>query len=133
LCLNNDEKIVRNTNLENTINNTIIKNIDYLTAQINSSYGAGYIDWCLAVNAYNGELFWCPPSIKASGIYIRTDVYSYDWMAPAGLNRGKLDDSVVDIAFSPNIEQAGYIYNKNWNYCVNYPLDGIVLEGQKTF
>jgi hypothetical protein len=104
LCLNGDEKVVRNTKPENTLNNTILKNIGYMSSKINSSYGAGYSDWFLTTNAYNGELFWCPPSIKASGIYIYTDVYSYYWMAPAGLNRGKLDDSVVDVAFSPNMD-----------------------------
>jgi hypothetical protein len=133
LCLIGNEKVVRNTKPENTIENTIIKNIRYLSTKINSSYGAGYIDWFLSLNKYNMELFWCPPSIKAAGIYVYTDLYSYYWNAPAGLNRGKLDESVLDVAFSPNIEQAGIIYNNCWNYSVNYPIDGIILEGQKTF
>lgn len=133
LCLNGNEKVVRNTKPENTIENTILKNIKYLSTKINSSYGAGYLDWYLMINTFNNELFWCPPSIKAAGIYIYTDLYSYYWNAPAGLNRGKLDSGVVDVAFSPNLDQAGIIYNNCWNYSVNYPIDGIVLEGQKTF
>ena len=41
--------------------------------------------------------------------------------------------TAVDVAFSPTNKQAGAIYNSNWNYAINYPEDGIVLEGQKTF
>jgi hypothetical protein len=57
-----------------------------------------------SINMYNKTLFWCPPSIKMSGIYIQNDVYYHKWSAPAGLIRGKIDDTVVDIAFSPTIE-----------------------------
>lgn len=40
--------------------------------------------------------------------------------------------NVYDCAFSPTIEEAGKIYNARWNYAVNYPINGIILEGQKT-
>lgn len=65
------------------------------------------------------------------GVYINTDVNHDYWLAPAGLNRGVI--AATDVAFSPTSKQSGPIYDKNWNYAVNYPQDGIVLEGQKTF
>ena len=65
------------------------------------------------------------------GCYINTDVNFNYWDAPAGLTRGII--AATDVAFSPTPQQAGAIYEKNWNYSINYPNDGIILEGQKTF
>ena len=83
-------------------------------------------------NYYSGDLFWCPPSIKAVSIYIYCDTYFHTWDAPAGMTRG-IVPNVVDVAFSPTNEEAGKIYDQCWNYAINYPIDGIIMEGQKTF
>jgi phage tail sheath protein FI len=72
-----------------------------------------------------------PPSIKSAGIYTYTDTYFHTWDAPAGIRRGKLQN-IVDVAYSPTNEEAGKIYSQCWNYAINYPLEGPVLEGQKT-
>ena len=48
------------------------------------------------------------------------------------MTRGVLND-VVDVAFVPNEDEAGKIYNAQWNYAMSYPIDGIVIEGHKTF
>jgi phage tail sheath protein FI len=80
---------------------------------------------------YTGDFFWCPPSIKATGVMINCDVNYQYWDAPAGLNRGVIQ--CTDVAFSPTVKQAGPMYEKNWNYAIHYPNDGVVLEGQKTF
>ena len=37
--------------------------------------------------------------------------------------------NVVDVAFSPNKDDAGKIYLQGWNYAISYPLDGIIMEG----
>jgi phage tail sheath protein FI len=66
------------------------------------------------------------------GILLYTDTYYNKWDAPAGLNRGILNN-VIDIAFNPSNTEADKIYLNSWNYAVSYPLYGIVLEGQKTF
>ena len=88
------------------------------------------MDWFEQADDYTGDFFWCPPSIKAMGVYVNTDVNFNYWDAPAGLNRGLI--AATDVAFSPTIKQAGSIYEKCINYAVNYPNDGIVLEGQRT-
>lgn len=130
-CLEGSQKIVRRTKPTNTILDNIVPKLKHLTG-INSSYSAGYCDWFKCKDQYNGDTFWCPPSIKAASAYIYTDVYYYPWNAPAGMNRGKLSN-VLDTAFSPTNEEAGRLYTQCWNYAVNYPLDGIVIEGQRTF
>lgn len=130
-CLEGEQKIVRRTKPTNTILNNIVPKLKFMTG-INSSYSAGYCDWFKVVDKFSGDVFWCPPSIKAAGVYIYTDVYYHKWSAPAGMNRGKVTD-VLDVAFSPTNSEAGRLYTQCWNYAVSYPHDGIIIEGQRTF
>jgi len=129
LVLQGQKKIIRPSKPANTLDKDVIPYIKCLTG-LNTSYGAGYMDWFEQADDYTGDFFWCPPSIKAMGVYVNTDVNFNYWDAPAGLNRGII--AATDVAFSPIASQADLIYDKSWNYAVNYPNDGIVLEGQKT-
>lgn len=129
LVLQGDKKIVRPSKPTNSLDVNVIPYLKYVSG-LNTSYGAGYIDWFEQADDYSGDFFWCPPSIKAMGVYIYTDVNFNYWDAPAGLTRGVI--AATDVAFSPSPKQAGCFYEKNWNYAINYPNDGIVLEGQKT-
>jgi len=107
LVLNGQQKIIRATKPGNTIDENILPYVQNITG-VNTNYGAGYMDWFLVADEFSGEQFWCPPSIKAMGVYINTDLkYNY-WDAPAGLNRGIIQ--ALDCAFSPSIKQAGIIY-----------------------
>lgn len=129
-CLQGNKKIVRPSKPSNTIDATILPMLKYITG-INTNYGAGYCDWFQKADEFSGDYFWCPPSIQATGVYLNTDINFDFWEAPAGLNRGIVP--ALDIAFSPTQRQADEIYPKCWNYARNYPNDGIVLEGQRTF
>lgn len=129
-CIEGSKKIVRPSKPSVTIESAIIPKLKYMSG-INTSYGAGYCDWFEVMDEFSGKLFWCPPSIQACGVYINTDLNANYWDAPAGLNRGMI--TALDTAFSPSIKQAGEIYQKCWNYAINYPDAGITLEGQKTF
>jgi hypothetical protein len=126
-CLEGENKIVRHTNPSNTIENSILPKLKKII-NINSSYSAGYCDWFYCKDEYTGDFFWCPPSIKAAGIFCYTDIYFHKWDAPAGMNRG-IVQGAYDVAFSPNDDEAGRIYQQAWNYAINYPINGIVLEG----
>ena len=130
-CLEGNQKIVRRSKPSNTIMNSIVPKLKYMTG-INSSYSAGYCNWFKSTDIFSGDMFWCPPSIKAAAVYIYTDVYFHKWSAPAGMNRGKIP-TALDTAFSPTNDEAGRLYTQCWNYAVNYPSDGIILEGQRTF
>lgn len=130
MVLQGQKKVIRPSKPANNIDVNILPYVKFITG-LNTSYGAGYMDWFQVADDYSGDLFWLPPSIKAMGCYINTDVNFNYWDAPAGLTRGLVQ--AVDVAFSPNAKQAGAIYEKNWNFSINYPSDGIVLEGQKTF
>ena len=129
ICLKGSKKVVRPSKPTNTIDNAILPNLKYLTG-INTNYGAGYMDWFEIADDFSGEPFWCPPSIQACGCYIFTDINYNFWDAPAGQKRGNI--AALDVAFSPSIRQAGEIYDKSWNYAINYADVGLILEGQKT-
>ena len=130
MVIQGNKKLIRPSCPKNTVDVNILPYVKFMSG-LNTSYGAGYMDWFEIADDYSGDLFWCPPSIKAMGCYINTDVNFNYWDAPAGLTRGIV--AATDVAFSPTPSQAGAIYEKNWNYSINYPNDGIILEGQKTF
>lgn len=132
LCLNGDQKLVRDTRIGSSVTTEILPKLKYIANKdLNSSYSACYCNWFLVPDAKTSEYFWIPPSIKALGCYTYTDAYFHPWDAPAGMIRGRLQN-VVDTAFTPNADEAGRLYSQGFNYAMNYPLDGIVLEGQKT-
>lgn len=131
-CLNGNYKLVRKTSPSNTVANSIIPKLKWMSNVLDSSYSAGYCNWFYQQDASSQDMIWLPPSIKAMGVYIYCDTYFYPWSAPAGMVRGKLND-VVDIAFVPLEDEAGKIYTAKWNYAMSYPMDGIILEGHKTF
>lgn len=132
LCLQGDLKLVRDTSIGSSISKTILPKLRYVASNdLNSSYSACYCNWFLVPDAKTGEYFWIPPSIKALGCCTYTDAYFHTWDAPAGIIRGKLNDA-VDTAFTPDKDEAGRLYSQGFNYAMNYPLDGIVIEGQKT-
>lgn len=130
-CLEGKEKLVRKTKIGSSIENDIVPLIRQISG-VNSSYAAGYCDWFQIIDEFTTILMWLPPSIKAASIYVYCDTYFHTWDAPAGMNRGRVP-GVVDIAFNPTIDDAGKIYNQTWNYAMSYPIDGIIMEGQKTF
>lgn len=130
-CLEGDNKIIRSTAPDNTIKNNIIPKLRYLTG-INSNYSAGYCNWFRAIDNYSSKYYWCPPSTKVAGIITTSDIYNNPWAAPAGFNRGRVSSDIIDLAFNPTQEEAGDIYSQSWNYAMSYPLNGIIVEGQKT-
>lgn len=130
-CLYGNSKRIRPTDVHSSFMRDVFPGLKYMQA-LDSSYSAGYCNWYMAIDNFTKDPLWLPPSIKAAGVYIYTDTYYHPWDAPAGLNRGVLD-GVYDVAFNPTIWEAGKLYNQQWNYSISYPIDGIVLEGQKTF
>ena len=130
LVLDGEQKFIRKTAPTQTFSNTIGKRLKYITG-INSSYVAIYANWMKILDGYSGNAVWIPPSLKAAGNYCRNDAIGNIWDAPAGLNRGILN-GVNDLSFNPRLKEAEQLYIKSFNYARQYPLEGFVLEGQKT-
>lgn len=127
LSLEGNLPLIRKTKPQNTVENTILPKAKYLTG-LNTSYGAGYTTWFSIIDDISYSMIWIPGTIKVMRSYLRFN----DWEAPAGLVRGKILNA-YDVSFNLTNKEAETFYTNNWNYAVSYPLDGIVIEGQKTF
>ena len=130
LVLDADQKYIRKTAPTQTFSNTISPKLKFCTG-LNSNYLAIYSDWTRIYDTHSGLNVWLPESIKATGVYVRTDRVGNIWDAPAGLNRGVMTD-VNDLAFNPRPKESDQLYTKSFNYAKQYPADGFILEGQKT-
>ena len=130
MVLIGNKQVVRKTKKDTSIDLNILPYLSKI-AGINTSYGAGYLNWYRTISDYTGDTLWVPPSIKAMGTYILTDKQYNWWDAPAGMRRGVIN--MVETSFNPNKVQAGEIYDVNWNYAIHYLNEGIIQEGQKTF
>ena len=130
-CLLGNQKIVRRSNPQNTIENSILPSLRFMV-DFNTSYGAGYCNWFRCIDDTTRYYMWMPPTVKVIEAYLRTDNQYNFWEAPAGSRRGIMSET-YDVAFNPSEKDAEKIYINRWNYAVSFPLEGILLEGQKTF
>jgi phage tail sheath protein FI len=96
-----------------------------------SSYAALYANWKYQYDKFNDKYRWVPMSGDAAGIYAYTDDTRDPWFAPAGLNRGKIRNT-IKLAFSPNRAQRDTMYKVQCNSCVEFAGDGATVFGQKT-
>jgi phage tail sheath protein FI len=74
---------------------------------------------------------WVPSSGYAAAVYAQTAQTAYPWIAPAGFNRGTLNN-VTDIAINPTQKQRDLLYKINVNPIAYFNNDGFVVFGQKT-
>jgi hypothetical protein len=97
----------------------------------NTSYSGAYGNWVQNFDEFTGELVWIPFSGYQAAIIARNDSAEFPWSAPAGFNRG-LVNNALDIAINPNQKQRDELYKVNINPVMFSPSQGIVVFGQKT-
>lgn len=104
-----------------------------LDAALNTSYAACYWPWIEVYDSYTDGYIWLPPSGHVAGIYAFNDSSREVWYAPAGFQRGRLQDA-VSTEITPDTEQIAYMYGglNRVNPFVNFAVDGITLYGQET-
>lgn len=115
----------------NTFQQDIYNPLKNLISTINSNYSAIYGNWAKQYDNYTDTFVWLPPSGYVAAIYARTDQTTQPWIAPAGLNRGVINN-IVDLAFNPNQKQRDFLYTISINPLVSFARDGFVVFGQKT-
>lgn len=96
----------------------------------NSSYVATYANWLNVYDKWNSKYRWIPASGHVSGIYANTDDVSEAWFAPAGLNRGILNN-IRKLAWNPVKGERDILYKNGLNPIVSFPGQGKVVWGQK--
>ena len=121
---------LRRTKFDNKFDKIIGKCLRYISG-LNSSYTAGYYNWLRTTDQYTGKSIWIPPTSKIIGNYIYLNINNLPWLAPAGLTYGLISGCHA-ISHNPDYQEEDQIYMKSWNYIKQYPIEGFVVEGQKT-
>jgi phage tail sheath protein FI len=131
--LNVPEHVLMNTITKKVVDQvyTSVKNYVNLTLNINSSYSAIYGNYFKIFDPYTEKERWVPTSGFVGATIAKTDLAFAQWWAPAGLNRGIIDN-VIDVAVNPNQAQRDILYQSRVNPIVKFLGQGIVIWGQKT-
>jgi hypothetical protein len=96
-----------------------------------SNYAATYFPWTRINDVDNDKLVWVPPSVEMMGVYSFNDRVGQPWFAPAGFNRGSMDN-VIEVRRRLTQSQRDDLYSENVNPIATFPGQGIVVFGQKT-
>lgn len=104
---------------------------------LNSSYGCAYYPWVQINDSSKQQRLWVPPSTIALGVLASSAARSELWFAPAGFNRGGLNNgsaglNVVNVVEKLTSAQRDDLYEVNVNPIASFPAEGIVVFGQKT-
>ena len=97
----------------------------------NTSYATVFANWMRVYDNYTGLHVYVPSSGFGAAKMASTDAQVGPWGAPAGFNRGIIQDA-SDIAISPNQRQRDDLYSVNLNPIANFADQGNVIFGQKT-
>jgi hypothetical protein len=112
--------------------NDILRPLNVSYAKVGrTTYMATYPNWMRRYDATTDEFVWLPPSGFVGRVILNTRKRA-PWLAPAGFNNGRLT-GVVDLAINPNQRQRDLLYRSSYNPIVNFPREGMVIYGQKTF
>lgn len=96
-----------------------------------SSYSTTYGNWVKVYDTASDKYCWAPFSGWAAAAMARTDAKRWPWIAPAGFERG-IVNNIVDIAINPNQQERDMLYRINVNPVVLFADQGYVIWGQKT-
>jgi len=97
----------------------------------NTSYAAMYWPWCQVLDPDTGDAVWVPASTLIPGVYAQNDSQAAEWFAPAGLNRGGLNQ-VIRASRKLSQSNRDTLYGANINPIATFPNTGVVVFGQKT-
>ena len=98
---------------------------------IDNNYVATYFPDVMMTGEVNNDAVTMPASIAAIGALAHNDAVAYPWFAPAGFNRGALED-VLNTDIKLNSEDRNVLYEARINPIASFPNSGFVIFGQKT-
>lgn len=81
---------------------------------------------------YNDVYRWVPLNGDVAGLCAFTDNTRDPWWSPAGFQRGNIKNA-IQLAFNPSKTDRDILYQSGINPVVQFPGQGIVLFGDKTF
>ena len=105
--------------------------VDYLSGIASSSYVVLDSGVKYTYDRFNDKYRWIPCNGDVAGLCVSTSSILDDWISPAGLNRGGVQN-VVKLALNPNKAARDELYSNRINPIVSFPGSGPVLFGDKT-
>jgi len=100
-------------------------------ANLDTNYAACYWPWVKIIDITRNKPVWVPPSVVLPGVYAFNDSVSFEWFAPAGLNRGSISEA-VDVEQKLTLSQRDVLYENKINPLATFPNQGVCVWGQKT-
>ena len=96
-----------------------------------NSYAAAYWPWCQVIDPDTGQRVFVPASTMVLGAYAKNDKLGEPWFAPAGVNRGVLDNA---IRTEKTLTKANRdtLYGSRVNPIATFANVGVTVFGQKT-
>lgn len=98
---------------------------------IDSNYAATYYPWVKIIDPATNALQVYPPSALMPAVYASNDKAAAEWFAPAGLNRGGLEQA-ISVMDRLTFAERDTLYEGKVNPIAAFPGQGIVAFGQKT-
>lgn len=97
----------------------------------NSNYAAIYYPWVKIQDPDTNAYVLVPPSVEMPGVLSFNDRVAHPWFAPAGFNRGAMDN-VVEAYDKLTKDDRDELYNAKVNPIGTFSGQGVVVFGQKT-
>ena len=98
---------------------------------VDNNYSAAYFPDVVISDTTNSTQVAVPASVAAIKALAFSDKVSFPWFAPAGFNRGALDN-VTNVDIRLTAGDRDELYDARINPIANFPDGGIVIFGQKT-
>ena len=105
--------------------------LEFYSPLSSSSYAVFDTGWKYAYDRFNNAFVYVPCNPDIAGTMVRTEITSFPWFSPAGVQRGAINDA-IKLAYNPSKAQRDNLYGERINPIVNKPGAGIVLFGDKT-
>jgi phage tail sheath protein FI len=105
---------------------------NYVSPLQHSSYTVFDSGFKYQYDKYNDMYRWIPLNGDIAGLCAATDDQRDPWWSPAGLQRGRIKNS-LRLAFNPTKTDRDTLYKAGVNPVVAFPAEGTILFGDKTF
>jgi len=102
-----------------------------VVAGLDTNYAGVYHPWVKIFDSTSNKNMWVPPSVALGGVYAFNDKVAAEWFAPAGLNRGGIDEA-IQVERRLTKANRDDLYDGRVNPIALFPGQGIVAFGQKT-
>lgn len=117
---------------DSTVKSDVRKTVEKFSMRgLNNNFAAAYWPDVILEDNVTKKRSTAPPSVAAIGAIAFNDRVGQKWFAPAGFNRGAIENA-VDIDVRLNFSDRNEMYDASINPITKYPREGVVILGQKT-